>query len=138
MTSIATTAPSKPLHYGLWVVQILLALAFGMAGVMKATTPLDQLGAAMSWVQAVPGWLVRFIGVSELAGALGLILPAATRIRPVLTPVAAAALVLVMILAAVTHVALGEPEALPVNVVLGGLAAFVAWGRAKRAPIASR
>jgi hypothetical protein len=140
MSSIAATAVprSKVLHYSLWVVQGLLGAAFLMAGFMKATTPLDQLGANMAWVTHTPGALVRFIGISEIAGGLGLILPAATRIKPILTPIAAGALVVVMVLAFLTHLVLGEPEGLPVNVVLGGLAAFVAWGRFTKARIAPR
>jgi putative oxidoreductase len=128
----------KALNVGLWVVQIMLAVAFLMAGVMKSTTPLDQLGAAMPWVQSVPGALVRFIGVSELAAGIGLVLPAATRIKPILTPLAAIGLVTIMVLAALVHVAFGEFSALPVNFVLGGLAGFVAWGRLTRARITPR
>lgn len=140
MSSIASPAlpQSKPLHYSLWVVQALLAAAFFMAGLMKATTPLEELAANMAWVTYSPGALVRFIGIAEIAGALGLVLPAATRVKPVLTPIAAAALVVVMALAFLTHLVLGEPEGLPVNVVLGGLAGFVAWGRLKKARIAPR
>jgi putative oxidoreductase len=73
--------------------------------------------------------LLRFIGVAELAGGLGLILPAATRIRPMLTPLAALGLATIMTLAFVFHIQRGEWDALPVNAVLGALAAFVAWGR---------
>lgn len=135
--SVPTSTP-KALNVGLWVVQGLLAVAFLMAGFMKSTTPLDQLGAAMPWVLNVPGALVRFIGVSELAGGLGLILPAATRIKPILTPIAALGLVTIMVLAALVHVAYGELGALPVNFVLGGMAAFVAWGRLTRARITPR
>lgn len=140
MSSIAATtvSRSKVLHYSLWVVQALLGAAFLMAGFMKATTPLDQLAASMAWVTHAPGALVRFIGVSEIAGGLGLILPAATRIKPILTPIAAAALVVVMVLAFLTHLVLGEVEGLPVNVVLGGLAGFVAWGRLTKARVAPR
>ena len=144
MTSAAPTAastprsPSKALHIGLWVVQGLLAFAFLGAGFMKLTTPLDQLGQAMAWVTHTPGPLVRFIGGAEIAGALGLILPAATRIQPLLPPLAAAGLVTVMVLAAITHIAIGEPQMIAPNVVLGGLAAFVAWGRYRGAPIAAR
>ena len=118
--------------------QLLLAAAFGMAGVMKSTMPMADLTAAMGWPGDVPPTLVRFIGASELAGALGLVLPSATRIRPLLTPLAAIGLVIVMVLAALFHVSRGEAFALPVNIVLGGLAAFVAWGRLRRAPIFPR
>lgn len=140
MTTAAasTTTPRKGLHVGLWVVQALLALAFGAAGLLKLFAPVAQLAARMSWVPHVPEGLVRFIGVSELAGALGLVLPSLTRVQPKLTPLAAAALVAVMVLAAGVHVSLGEAPLTGVNAVLGGLAAFVAWGRFARAPIAPK
>lgn len=139
--SVAVSSPAQPskgLHLSLWIVQVLLGVAFLAAGLMKATTPIADLAAKMSWVASAGAPLVRFIGVSELLGGLGLILPAATRIKPLLTPLAGAALALVMVLAAGTHVALGEYGALAPNFVLGGLAAFVAWGRFKQAPIAPR
>jgi putative oxidoreductase len=86
----------------------------------------------------VPRWLVRFIGTSELLGALGLILPAAMRIKPVLTGFAALGLLTIMVLAALFHASRGEFGMLRVNSVLGALAAFVAWGRLKKAPIPAR
>jgi hypothetical protein len=110
-----------------------------MAGVMKVGAPLAQLGAKMAWVNAVPAGLVRFIGASELAGALGLVLPASTRIKPSLTPLAALGIVLIMVLAAGFHISRGEAaQGVPMNLILGGLAAFVAWGRWKKAPISPR
>lgn len=138
LSTPAEVRPGRGIQIGLWVAQILLALAFGMAGAMKATTPYDQLAAAMSWVPYAPEALVRFIGISEIAGALGLVLPALTRIQPRLTPLAAALLAIVMVLAAATHAWFAEWSGIGVNAVLGGLAAFVAWGRTVRAPIASR
>lgn len=142
--STSTTAPTanarpagKGWTIGLWVAQALLALAFGMAGAMKTFTPIDDLAQKMAWVSSVPN-LARFIGISEVLGALGLILPAATRIRPVLTPIAALGLVVIMVLAAGFHVMRGEGQAVPINFVLGGLAALVAWGRLRRAPIEPR
>jgi putative oxidoreductase len=122
----------------LWIVQLLLAAAFGMAGFMKATAPMADLAASMGWPADLPPALVRFIGVSELAGAIGLVLPALTRIKPALTPLAAAGLVVVMALAALFHVVRGEFSAIPINFVLGALAAWVAWGRTSRVPIAPR
>jgi hypothetical protein len=92
----------------------------------------------MAWVSAVPGGLVRFIGASELLGGLGLVLPAATRVLPRLTALAGAALAFVMVLAATFHVMRGELGALPINLVLGGLSAFVAWGRLKKVPVSPR
>jgi putative oxidoreductase len=130
-----SSAPSKAWTASLWAVQILLAAAFGMAGVMKTTLPIDQLAAKMVWPGALPPGLVRFIGASELTAALGLILPSLTRIKPVLTPVAAIGLDVIMLLALAFHATRGELHALPVNLTLGGLAAFVAWGRLKKAVI---
>ena len=127
------------MNIALWIVQVLLGVAFLMAGGMKSVTPVDELIAnGMAWAGHVPPWLVRFIGVSEIAGGLGLILPSALRIKPKLTPLAAALLALVMVLAAGTHAMLGEFGPIAANVVLGGLAVFVAWGRAKKLPIAPR
>ncbi len=117
------------MNLGLWVVQILVGALFTMAGVMKLSQPVDKLAARMTWVPRVPVAQVRFIGACELAGGLGLILPWATHVAPVLTPVAGAALALVMVLAAVHHLRHDEAKMVPMNLVLGGLAAFVAWGR---------
>ena len=124
---------------GLWVAQALLALAFGMAGFMKLTTPLDQLGNMMHWVTVSPPLLVTFIGTVEILGAIGVILPALTRIQPWLTPLAALGFAAIQILAIGTHASLGETgQTLPVNIVLLALALFVAWGRWRRAPISPR
>ncbi len=122
----------------LWIAQALLALAFLAAGAMKLTQPLATLATSMAWTADVPGALVRLIGLAEVLGALGLVLPAATRILPRLTVVAAAALALDMVLAAIFHLARGEAMLVPVNLILAALLAFVAWGRAARAPIAPR
>lgn len=127
--AVIPSNPPRALHWGLWVAQGLLAFAFLGAGLMKATTPLPELGEAMAWVSDSPAFLPRFIGVAEILGAIGLILPSALRIVPVLTPIAASALALVMALAMAMHASYGEFGALPVNLVLFGLAAFVAWGR---------
>lgn len=135
---IAAARPRSALNVTLWIVQILLAFAFGAAGLMKLIQPLDALAASMAWVSAVPGWLVRFIGAAELAGAIGLVLPALTRVQTHLTSFAGLGLVLVMILAAAFHASRGEVGMVPANVALAALAAFVAWGRLKAAPIGSR
>jgi hypothetical protein len=128
----------KGMNAALWGAQGLLAALFLAAGLMKTTAPIEQLQANMPWVNGAMGPLVRFIGSTELLGALGLILPAATRIKPWLTPLAALGLATVMVLAAATHTARGEFPMIGINAVLGGLAAFVAWGRTRKAPIAPR
>jgi putative oxidoreductase len=128
----------KALNIALWVAQVLLGLAFLMAGVMKTTKPIADLAVNMTWVARVPPGEVRFIGAAELLGALGLLLPSLTRIMPKLTVLAALGLVVVMILAAAHHLMHGEAKMVPINVVLGGIALFIAWGRWQKAPITPR
>jgi uncharacterized membrane protein len=111
------------------VAQGLLAAAFGLAGLSHATRPIAEMAKLAPWTGALPEALVRFIGVAELAGALGLVLPALTRRRPALTAWAATGLAVVMALASIVHIVRGEPQVLPVNLLLGGVAAFIAWGR---------
>lgn len=129
--------PSKAWSASLWVAQVLLAVAFAMAGFMKATLPIPELAAQMNWPD-LPGAFVRFIGAAELTAVVGLILPAATRIKPILTPLAAVGLILLMVSASVFHGMRGEIEALPITFGLGAAAAFVAWGRFRKAPIRPR
>jgi uncharacterized membrane protein YphA (DoxX/SURF4 family) len=136
-TSTTTTAP-RALSIGLWVAQAFLAFAFTGSGLMKLTTPHEALAAQMPRAADASAFLPLFIGAAEVAGALGLVLPAVTRIQPRLTPIAAACLALVMVLAAATHVKYGELFMLVPNAVLGGLAAFIAWGRSGPAAIAPR
>jgi predicted tellurium resistance membrane protein TerC len=113
----------------LWILQIVLAGMFAMAGVMKATQPKEKLGEKLPWVEDFSAGTVRFIGVVELLAAIGLILPAATGIAVILTPLAAAGLVVVMVLAAATHLRRREPGAVAFNAVLAVVALVIAWGR---------
>ena len=117
--------------YALWTVQILLAALFLFAGGMKLVLPLEKLAGPV----ALPGALVRFIGVVEVLGALGLILPTALRIKPWLTPLAALGLVIVMIGAVVITLIGGDAFAAMISLVVGLLSAFVAYGRWRLAPI---
>jgi uncharacterized protein YndB with AHSA1/START domain len=111
---------TKPaLNYTLWTIQILLAMLFLFAGSMKLILPLAALAGPIH----LPGFLIRFIGVAEVAGALGLVLPGALRIRKQLTPLAAAGLVVIMIGATVLTVSV-------VPAIVGILAAFVVYQRA--------
>jgi uncharacterized membrane protein YphA (DoxX/SURF4 family) len=119
----------------LWIVQILLALGFLMAGFMKATQPLDKLSKMMGWINDFPPTIVRVIGVLEILAGIGLIVPMLTNIVPILTPLAAVGLVLTMIGAMITHVRRGEYSRLGVNVVFLLMAAFVAYGRFVALPV---
>lgn len=113
----------------LWIVQGLVAVAFLMAGMMKVTQPKAKLRENMAWVEDFSDNTVKVIGVLEILGAIGVILPWLTDIWPILTPIAAVGLVLVMIGAAATHIRRGETPMVGINAVLGLLAAFVAYGR---------
>jgi uncharacterized membrane protein len=130
--------PPRALHLTLWLVQLLLAAVFLLVGWTHAAEPIEVAIMRAPWVASLPVPLVRFIGVVELAGALGLFLPAATRILPRLTPLAAVGLATMMALAVPFHLVRSETVAIVFNLVLGSLAAFVAWGRTRRAPIAAR
>ncbi|MFH9550731.1 DoxX family protein [Streptomyces sp. NPDC017435] len=109
--------------------QAVLAVMFAMAGVMKSTQPKDKLVEKLPWVADFSPGTVRFIGIVEFAGALGLILPAATDIATVLTPLAAVGLGIAMLLAAAYHARKKEFPPIGLNAVLLILAALVAWGR---------
>jgi hypothetical protein len=116
--------------YALWIVQGLLALIFLFAGGMKLVLPLEALAGPMP----LPGLFVRFIGVAEVLGALGLILPGLLRLRPGLTPLAAAGLVIIMIGATVLTLASGDVVSALIPLVVGSLAVFIAYGRWRLTP----
>ena len=117
------------MNVAVWIVQILLALAFGAAGIMKITQPREKLATNLKWVEDFAPNTVKGIGTLELLAAIGLILPFLTGLLPVLTPLAAVGLILVMVGAIVTHIRRGESPMVIVNLVLLILAAFVAYGR---------
>jgi putative oxidoreductase len=129
---------SKALNIALWVAQVLLAAMFIMTGIMKLSQPIVELSTTLAWVGDSPEALVRFIGLSELLGGIGLLLPSILRIMPVLTPYAAIGLVVIQVLAAAVHIYRGEVSAIGVNIALALISTFVAWGRLKKAPIPSK
>jgi uncharacterized membrane protein YphA (DoxX/SURF4 family) len=119
------------MNKALWIVQVVLACIYLLSGGMKLVLPLEKLAGPVS----LPGFFLRFIGVCEVLGAIGLILPGLLRIRPGLTPLAAAGLVIIMIGAtALTLTSMGVGMGL-VPLVCGLLAAFVAYGRWRLAPL---
>jgi uncharacterized membrane protein len=120
------------------MLQVLLAVFFLPAGYTHGLVPIAQAAKAVPWITSVPVALARFIGVAEVAGAIGLVLPAASRVAPWLTPLAAIGLSLIMVLAALFHIMRGEATVIGFHIIVAALAAFVAWGRWRRAPIASR
>jgi uncharacterized membrane protein YphA (DoxX/SURF4 family) len=116
-------------NIALWIAQILLAAAFLGAGLMKLTQPKDKIAQSMAWAGDFSPTVIKLIGLVEVLGALGLVLPAVTDIAPVLVPAAALGLAIVMVGAIVTHARRGEKQMIGANVVLLLLALFVAWGR---------
>ncbi|MFG2036648.1 DoxX family protein [Dactylosporangium sp. NPDC048998] len=113
----------------LWVLQILLGAAFILAGVMKSTQPKEKLAGNMTWVNRRTPGTIKFIGVMEILGGLGLILPWATGIATILTPLAAVGLAIIMVLAIGDHVRAKEYNVIGINVILGAIAAVIAIGR---------
>jgi hypothetical protein len=127
---------SRQLSASLWTLQALLALIFIMTGAMKVLMPAEMLEAQSPLPVIVP----RFVGLCELAGALGLILPGLLRIRPILTPLAAAGLVVLMICATILTPILISPD--PVMMLLpaavGVVSAFIGYARLRLAPLRAR
>jgi DoxX-like protein len=118
----------------LWIVQGLLALIFLFAGGMKLVLPLEALAGPIP----LPGLFMRLLGVAEVLGAIGLILPGLLRIRPGLTPLAAAGLVIVMTGATVITVVGGDVGVALVPLIVGLLSGSVAYGRSRLVPISGR
>jgi uncharacterized membrane protein YphA (DoxX/SURF4 family) len=112
-----------------WIIQGILALMFLMAGIMKSTQPRDKLVKSLPWVTDFSLQTVRFIGISELLGAIGIVVPQLTGICPILTPVAAVGLAVIMILAAAHHLPKKEYREVGFNVTLLILAVVVAFYR---------
>ncbi|HEY6908293.1 MAG TPA: DoxX family protein [Myxococcales bacterium] len=118
-------------HKLLWTLQFLLAALFLFAGGMKLVLPVDELTRQST----LPGAFLRFIGVVEVLGAIGLVVPGLTRIRPGLTVAAAIGLLIVMAGAVVLTVQSGEAKTALFPFLVGVLLAFVAWGRLRLAPL---
>ena len=127
-------------HVGLWAAQILLCVVYGVSGLMNSSMSVENLMTmGMTHAGALPYWLLRFLGISELAGSVGIILPALTRIKPFLTPLAALGFTAIQVLAIGFHIERGEfAKMAPINLALIALSLFVLWGRIEKAPISPR
>jgi hypothetical protein len=120
----------KALNASLWAAQILLAIAFGFFGFLKAFQSIETLAHIMIWVSTAPPAFVRTLGVLEMLGAIGIVLPWLTRILPRLTVLTALCFVILQALAIAFHASRGETaQSLPLNLVLIALSGFVFWGR---------
>lgn len=121
----------------LWVLQWLFGVYFIAIGVMHFIVP-EGLPGPMEWMYDLSDTMHVVVGIAEILGGIGLIVPSLTRIQPQLTVYAAAGLILVMIGAVVFHIDRGESASVATNVIIGAVLAFVAYGRWKLAPIQPR
>lgn len=121
----------------LWVAQGIIASMFFFAFYAKLLQPAEKTAKMMPWVAEQPA-LATIAGIADLLGAIGLILPAASRIQPKLTTLAAYGGVLLMIAGTAFHLIRGEAEVIGLNIILIALLAFIIWGRTKKAPIAAK
>jgi uncharacterized membrane protein len=120
----------------LWILQVLLTIGFLIFGVTHAFRfEWAKEQSRMKWVTAVPRRLLTFIGLFEILGAVGLILPALTGVLPWLTPLAALLIAVMMLLAAGFHIARREYPNMVFNFIRLALAAFVAYGRWALVPL---
>lgn len=119
----------------LWIVQLLLAALFVISGIMKLGYPIDQLAALYPWTGQVPAVYVRLLGVVDLAGGLGLLLPSLLRIKPMLSVWAAIGIIVLMILATLFHILRGEASVTGFNMIVTLLAGVVVWGRTRKYPV---
>ncbi len=129
---------TKALNVLLWVAQILVATMFCLSGFYKLFTPIPELSAMMPWTGQVPQTFVRFIGIVDTAGGLGVLLPSLTRVAPGLTLIAAGCATVLQLLAIAFHTSRGEAAVTPLNFVLLALILFILWGRWKKVPIPAR
>src|SRR5689334_2640290 len=113
----------------LWIVQGLLASSLIWSSWMKLFQPVHELAAMWPWAGEVSPLLIKFTGVVDLLGGLGLVLPAGLRIQPKLTPIAALGIIALMVCASVFHISRGESSSIGANIIFALLAGFVAWGR---------
>ncbi|PZX46841.1 DoxX family protein [Algoriphagus chordae] len=134
---MTTTAKSKGLNIALWVAQGLISLTLIWAGFTKLFQPIELTAQMLPWALDNPG-LLKFTGIIDLLGGIGIVLPAALRIQPKLTVLAAYGVIVLMIAASIFHISRGEASLIGMNIFFLALAVFVAWGRTKKAAITSK
>ncbi|MEQ9117459.1 DoxX family protein [Fulvivirga sp.] len=127
---------TKIINILLWVAQGIVAALFFFAFYAKLLQPAEETAKMMPWVAEQPT-LATIAGIADLLGALGLILPAALRIQPKLTTLAAYGGVLLMLAGTAFHLMRGETEVIGLNIILIAFLAFIIWGRTKKTPIAA-
>ena len=125
---------SKAIHITLWIAQVVLAALLVMGAVMKFM-PIEKIAPMMPWMAQVSPMSVRLLGLVDLLGAIGIIIPSLLRIKPQLTPWAALCIIVLMLSASIFHVSRGEASAIGFNIFCALIATFIAWGRFKKVPI---
>jgi hypothetical protein len=129
---------SRAFAISLWIFQVVLGVFLCLIGTLKFSAPLHSVRAIVPWTPTMPPWLIRSTGAMDLLGGMGVVLPSATRILPVLTPWAALGVMTLQFSAIVFHIARGEMWVILLNGFLFVLAVLVLWGRSVGAPVASR
>ncbi|HYO76211.1 MAG TPA: DoxX family protein [Thermoanaerobaculia bacterium] len=132
MRAARQTQPTKAFSVALWTAQVLLALTFLVLGFVKLSTPIAEMASRMLWAAFTPAPLIRTLGALEIAGAIGLLLPAVTRLGSLASAIAATLLALVMLDPIAVHLTLGETSKIAAPLALLVLSASVAWARSAR------
>lgn len=125
-------------HIAIWIAQLLVGLSFIAGGVIKLAMPIPELAAMWQWAGDLPAAWVRLLGIVDIAGGAGVLLPSLTRIRPGVTVLAAVGCVLLQLCAMLFHASRAELAQVPVNLVYLLLSAAIVWGRWTIAPIGAR
>lgn len=134
---MTTAVKSKGLNIALWVAQGLISLTLIWAGYAKLFQPIEETAKMLPWALDNPG-LLKFTGIVDLLGGIGIVLPAALKIQPKLTVFAAYGTIALMIAASIFHISRGEASLIGMNIFFLVLAGLIAWGRTKKAPILSK
>lgn len=122
---------SKAMNIILWIAQVFVAAGFIWIATIKLFQPIEKIAAMWPWTGEAPSLMVRLLGVVDLLGGLGLILPTLLRIKPRLTAFTAIAIIVLMVCASIFHIARGEGAVIGFNIFVAVIAAFIAWGRMK-------
>lgn len=134
---MTTAAKSKGLNITLWIAQGLISLTLIWAGYAKLFQPIEETAKMLPWALDNPG-LLKFTGIIDLLGGIGIVLPAALKIQPKLTVFAAYGTIALMIAASIFHISRGEASLIGMNIFFFILAAFVVWGRTKKVPFLAK
>ena len=129
---------NKGLHIAIWIAQGLTSILLFVGAFMKLTMPISELSINLKWTAESPKFMVRALGIIDLIGAVGIILPSLLKVKPKLAPIAALGTILLMVSAIVFHIIRNEASVIGFNFVMIVFATFVYWGRSKKAIILAK